>query len=52
VVDLGIRGKQHILSEMEEVSGTEPVSRTIIIPSVSRAMPRDLEKYSSRTILC
>jgi hypothetical protein len=39
----------YILSEIEDVNGTEPVSRTIIIPSVNRVIPNDLEKYSSNT---
>jgi hypothetical protein len=35
-------------SEIDEVKGTEPVRRTVMTPRVNNAMPRDLEKYSSR----
>jgi len=41
----------YILSEIEEVNGTEPVSSTIIMPRVNRAMPRDLAKYSSIAVV-
>lgn len=40
---------RNILSEIEEVRGTEPVSRTTIIPKVNKVIPRDREKYSSIT---
>lgn len=38
-----------VVSEIEEVKGTDPVKSTIIMPSVKRVRPRDREKYSSRT---
>jgi hypothetical protein len=38
-----------LLSEMEEVRGTDPVSSTTIIPRVRSVMPNEREKYSSRT---
>jgi len=41
---------EHLLSESDEVNGTEPVRRTINIPTVSNAMPKDLAKYSSRAM--
>lgn len=36
-----------VVSEMEDVRGTDPVRSTIRIPSVRRVMPREREKYSS-----
>lgn len=38
-----------VLSDIEEVNGTEPVRSTIMIPNVKRVMPRERAKYSSRT---
>jgi len=43
------KGLGDALFEIEDVKGTEPVRRTTIIPKVSRVIPKDLEKYSSRT---
>ena len=37
-------------SENEEVNGTDPVSRTIMIAKVTSVMPRDLEKYVSSAV--
>jgi hypothetical protein len=39
-----------ILSDIEDVKGTEPVKRTTSMAKVSRAIPNDLEKYVSRTV--
>jgi hypothetical protein len=39
------------LSENDDVRGTEPVSKTIIIPNVNNVSPREREKYSSRTVI-
>lgn len=44
-------GERNILSEIEEVRGTEPVSSTTIIPSVNKASPSDLAKYSSIAVI-
>lgn len=40
-----------ILSDIEDVKGTDPVNRTTSRPKVRSAIPSDLEKYSSRTML-
>lgn len=40
------------LSENVDVRGTDPVKRTVMTPSASNAMPSDLEKYTSKAILC
>jgi hypothetical protein len=47
VQDFGIEGS--VLSDIEDVNGREPVRRTIMIPRAMRDMPREREKYSSRT---
>jgi hypothetical protein len=47
--DLVFGLKGDILSEIDDVKGTEPVRRTIIIPNAKRAIPKDREKYSSIT---
>lgn len=46
---LGLRNrrKENLLSENEEVNGTEPVRSTVKMPSVISAIPRDRLKYSS-----
>ena len=44
------KGFEDILSEIEEVKGTEPVRRTTIIPNVNKVIPSDREKYSSRAV--
>jgi len=38
------------VSENEEVNGTDPVRRTIMIPRVNIAIPKDREKYPSRGV--
>lgn len=45
-------GTGHELSEIEDVRGTEPVRRTVIIPRARSVRPKDLEKYSSRARWC
>lgn len=37
-----------MVSEIEEVSGTDPVRSTIIIPRVNNVSPKEREKYCSR----
>lgn len=37
-----------LLSDIDDVNGTEPVRSTIMMPSVKRVMPRERAKYSSR----
>lgn len=41
---------EEAVSDREEVSGTDPVRRTIRTPRVSSVIPRDLEKYSSSKV--
>lgn len=40
-------GQEGVLSEIEDVKGTEPVRRMIIIPRANKVIPSDREKYSS-----
>jgi hypothetical protein len=35
---------------MEDVKGTEPVNSTTRMARVKREIPKDLEKYSSRSV--
>jgi len=41
-----------VVSEIEEVSGTDPVRSTIIIPRVNNVSPKEREKYCSRAATC
>lgn len=43
-------GWHDILSENDEVSGTEPVKRTPRSPKVIRVMPSERQKYSSSAV--
>jgi hypothetical protein len=47
-----MKGHEDILSDIEDVKGTEPVRRTTIIPSVNKVIPRAREKYSSSAVVC
>lgn len=45
----GENGEGSLLSEKDEVNGTEPVRRTVNMPRVINAIPRERLKYSSIT---